>query len=60
MNSLLLATTEEIGKVTATGFASYAWLMVAIPLVVSGLLLVDVQPINGVTGWQLPLLGLRS
>ena len=40
MNSLLLATTEEIGKVTATGFASYAWLMVAIPLVVSGLLLV--------------------
>ena len=41
MNSFLLsAETEQMANVAATGLASYAWLMVAIPLAVSGLLLV--------------------
>ena len=41
MNSLLLNTAaEQMANVSATGLAEYAWLMVAIPLLVSGFLLV--------------------
>ena len=41
MNSFLLsAEQQQMANVSATGLAEYAWLMVAIPLLVSGLLLV--------------------
>lgn len=41
MNSFLLgADQQQMANVAAVGLAEYAWLMVAIPLVVSGLLLV--------------------
>lgn len=41
MNSFLLsADQQQMANVSAVGLAEYAWLMVAIPLVVSGLLLV--------------------
>ncbi|MDU5268689.1 MAG: NADH-quinone oxidoreductase subunit L, partial [Varibaculum cambriense] len=41
MNSLLLNTAaEQMANVSATGLAEYAWLMVVIPLLVSGFLLV--------------------
>ena len=41
MNSFLLsAEQQQMANVSATGLAEYAWLMVAIPLLVTGLLLV--------------------
>lgn len=52
MNSFLLsAEQQQMANVSATGLAEYAWLMVAIPLLVSGLLLVCGRATNKWGHW---------
>lgn len=52
MNSFLLsAEQQQMANVSATGLAEYAWLMVAIPLLVSGLLLLCGRATNKWGHW---------